>query len=115
MSNRKWYCDKLTGEFDYEIKMSIGQQNDSYVDFLVIKTYHHDNDVVLRGSIKWDGCANIEPGYIHLCGSGDAKLFSSVYPRLWEIANSLIPSSYWKDYIKIDLSLLKLEESDVKI
>lgn len=50
--------------------------------------------VVLSGSIKWDGCSDItiddEP--LHFCGRSDVEEFTALLSAIYDLAAELIPS-----------------------
>lgn len=50
--------------------------------------------VVLSGSIKWDGCSDltIEDEPLHLCGRVAAEEFAALLSAVYDVAAELIPS-----------------------
>lgn len=53
-----------------------------------------DNEIFIRGSIKWDGCSNINfgdaDGYLHLCGNKYFKDMKNVLDAVWKKAEQEI-------------------------
>lgn len=101
-------------DIEYTVKMTIGTQNNYYVDFEVydIIGFEFDKPIyqsclsadsrdnienaewVIRGSIKWDACANIEfSNFVHLCGPIDAKNFGILMSRLFDMACEMMPAA----------------------
>lgn len=54
-----------------------------------------DLETIARGSIKWDGCANLElqPGdcLAHFCGVGGFDWFAMAMRELWRAAADVMP------------------------
>lgn len=50
--------------------------------------------VMLSGSIKWDGCSDltIEDEPLHFCGRSDMEEFAKVLSAIYDLAAELIPS-----------------------
>lgn len=50
--------------------------------------------VMLSGSIKWDGCSNltIEDEPLHFCGRSNIEKFAEVLSAIYGLAAELIPS-----------------------
>lgn len=57
-------------------------------------------DVLVKGTIKWDGCSHNnfgDKGYLHGCSRHDLTRFSTLFNRLFDIAIDLIGNeSYLK-------------------
>lgn len=50
--------------------------------------------VMLSGSIKWDGCSNfaLEDEPLHFCGRSDIEEFADLLSAVYDLAAELIPS-----------------------
>ena len=60
-----------------------------YVEVTVWEPINHEDDMLFRGSIKWDGCANFnwtDTVAWHLCGPSAAGDFSIMLERLFDAA-----------------------------
>jgi hypothetical protein len=78
-----------SGEFDIPIyeRQGTNHHPDPVTDIA-------EAQVFLKGSIKWDGCANLDcfdDGYIHLCGRRDAAQIGKLINQLYDLAAKLIP------------------------
>ena len=101
-------------DIKYTVQMTIGTQNNCYVDFEVYEIigfssdkpiYQNRSDAdstngienaewIVRGSIKWDACANIEfSNCVHFCGPIGAKNFGSLMTRLFDLAYEMMPTT----------------------
>jgi hypothetical protein len=70
-------------------------------------------DRILEGSIKWDGCWNVnfgdEAGYLHLCGDLDVSALRRALRTLHDLAAKHIPA--WNDE-PVDWSEVNAERAD---
>jgi len=105
-------------DIDYTVNMTIGKQNDCYVDFEVYEILGDENgaepkywkkgemsnfpgttnieeaEYQIKGYIKWDDCANIDfNNSVHLCGPTEAKNLASLITRLHDLAYNILPSA----------------------
>lgn len=101
---------------DYEI--AVGEQRSHWIGFKVyrvlgktesgVRMYNRDGyetspdpvedreaaQVMLSGSIKWDGCSDmtIEDEPLHFCGRSDMEEFALLLSAIYDLASELIPS-----------------------
>ena len=54
----------------------------------------NDDELVLKGLIKWDGCSHVNfgdnSGYMHLCGKSHWIQFTEMLPKVYEWVTSQI-------------------------
>jgi hypothetical protein len=50
--------------------------------------------VAVSGSIKWDGCSdlNIDDAPLHFCGRGHMEEFTALLSAIYDLASEMIPS-----------------------
>ena len=105
-------------DIGYTVNMTIGKQNDYYVDFEAFEilgdedgaeprywkkgemssfpgtTILEEAEYQIKGYIKWDGCANVDfNNSVHLCGPTEAKNLASLIIRLHDLAYNMLPSA----------------------
>lgn len=74
------YIDEKTGEPNYT--------RDGAVDSMDTTTDPEQAEVLIQGSIKWDGCGNFtfdQHAQTHLCGYEDVRRFQAVFDRIYEM------------------------------
>lgn len=57
-----------------------------------------DEDLYLKGHIKWDGCSQFQTDGLHLCGLHGYRLHVRLLQRLWNRAHQLMdrePEDDW--------------------
>lgn len=60
----------------------------------IISNGKDDEQVLIEGFLKWDGCMNWKTTrYYHFCEDDDADLVRETFEKLWEIGPEHI--SYW--------------------
>lgn len=60
-------------------------------------------EVIVEGSIKWDGCSDLtigRAGYVHSCGRQDAGKLGKLIDRLYDIARDTMVEA--GTYVQID-------------
>lgn len=53
-------------------------------------------EILVKGSIKWDGCSHNnfgENGYLHACCKSEMVRFGELFSRLFDMAQELMPDN----------------------
>ena len=92
--------EELTRDGDYIeslIEFDEGQDFEAYMSFKVyeVEAWNSENipqekELYLRGTIKWDGCSNLDIGDHHFCGRQGYDSHIKIVNALWELARTKI-------------------------
>ena len=105
-------------DIGYTVSMTIGNQNNCYVDFQVFEILHEDENSnpvywekeslssvpgttdtekarpLIEEYMKWDACANIDfDNSVHICGPTAAKNLGLLLSRLFDLAYEMMPTA----------------------
>ncbi len=83
-------CDVV---FEFEVKRIIAYIGDQDLNLGPISDKDWLVEPYMKGSIKWDGCANVmfnDDGYMHFCGQRDFERHNALIRKLYEIAKDSV-------------------------
>jgi hypothetical protein len=91
------YLIKCNSDKDYRLEFEVWQVNSWTMDN---KPLEDDQEIFVKGTIKWDGCSHIyfgdEDGYLHLCGHKYFEDMKKVLDAVWKKAEQEI-TNFSKD------------------
>jgi hypothetical protein len=64
---------------------------EAYDDRYLQPGEEREDKPTIAGSVKWDGCSNLNVEQIHFCGRDDAVKLGEVLGAIYDAAESVIP------------------------
>jgi hypothetical protein len=83
---------------EFEFFTVEAKKDTHHVDFTIYEGIGYDDDPLVKGYVKWDGCSNwdfpLEAGVthpLHFCGRQEIRCFGKMLAELYEWAAELMP------------------------